>query len=160
MWPAQRELRQTLLLQPAIPGREDRIESYHVYLDAFGRVAAEFTGREVGTLPAHMDTTALTLTDAQDRDLTSRLGLIGVAKFAFKRDDDGRLRLLEVNPRFQLWHHPGARAGINIPHLVHADLTGRRRLVSADRPAAVAWCEPDDWTAARQDGVGVLGWVG
>jgi len=164
LWPALCELGQTLILQPAIPGREDRIESYHTYVDASGRIAARFTGRKVRTRPAEYGhTTALTLTDAQDvgrwgRDLTARLGLVGVAKFDFKRDEDGRLRLLEVNPRFQLWHHPGARAGVNIPDLVHADFTGRPRPVSADWPAAVAWWHPDDWTAAREDGVGVLEW--
>ena len=39
----------------------------------------------------------------------------------------GRLHLLEVNPRFNLWHHPAAVAGVNLPALVHADLTGAPR---------------------------------
>ena len=52
------------------------------------------------------------------RTLVQRLGLRGVAKFDFKRAADGRLFLLEVNPRFNLWHHPGALAGVNLPALV------------------------------------------
>jgi predicted ATP-grasp superfamily ATP-dependent carboligase len=35
---------------------------------------------------------------------------------------DGRLYLLEANPRFNLWHHAGAVAGVNLPALVYADL--------------------------------------
>ena len=43
------------------------------------------------------------------------LGLRGVAKLDFKRTAAGELVLLEVNPRFNLWHLPGAVAGVNLP---------------------------------------------
>jgi D-aspartate ligase len=47
----------------------------------------------------------------------------GVVKLDFKQDPrDGRLFLLEVNPRFNLWHHPAAAAGANIPAMVYRDL--------------------------------------
>ena len=51
-------------------------------------------------------------------------GLTGVAKLDFKRDRSGKLHLFEINPRFTLWHHAAAIAGVNIPALVYADLTG------------------------------------
>jgi len=53
--------------------------------------------------------------------------LTGVAKLDFKRDLQGNLRLLEINPRFNLWHHRGAIVGVNIPALGYADLTGLLR---------------------------------
>jgi D-aspartate ligase len=75
------------------------------------------------------------------RRVVDRLGLVGVAKLDFKRAPDGSLRLLEVNPRFTLWHHPAARAGVNIPALVYADLVGRPRPpVSKVRPG-VRWSD-------------------
>ena len=44
----------------------------------------------------------------------TRLGLKGLVKLDFKRADDETLHLLEVNPRFSLWHHLGAVAGVNL----------------------------------------------
>jgi predicted ATP-grasp superfamily ATP-dependent carboligase len=88
------------------------------------------------------------------------MGLRGVAKLDFKRDDRGRLHLFEVNPRFNLWHHPGALAGINLPALVYADLTGRPRPVNGYVRAGVTWCSlAHDLQAARQHGVSPIGWL-
>jgi predicted ATP-grasp superfamily ATP-dependent carboligase len=156
-----------VLLQRHVPGPETRIESYHVYVDSTGDVAAEFTGRKLRTHPRSLGhSTALVTTDAPDvvrlgRALTRDLGLRGVAKLDFKRDPEGRLWLLEVNPRFNLWHHVGAVAGVNIPAVVWADLVGLPRPpVSSARPG-VTWCKVDrDWLAARQDGMGVATWLG
>ena len=56
-------------------------------------------------------------------DVVARLGFRGVIKLDFKEDErDGCLYLLEANPRFNLWHHPGAIAGVNLPALVYSDL--------------------------------------
>jgi predicted ATP-grasp superfamily ATP-dependent carboligase len=89
-----------------------------------------------------------------------RLGLTGVAKLDFKRASNGELFLLEVNPRFTLWHHPAALAGLNIPAIVFADLTdGQRPPATGARPG-VRWCDLwEDAAAARA--VGSLGprWV-
>jgi D-aspartate ligase len=130
LWPRSAAADTEIIAQELIGGPESRIESYHVYADETGRVVAEFTGKKIRTRPAQFGySTALTLTDAPDvpaigRDVVRRLGLVGVAKLDFKRTPDGELRLLEVNPRFTLWHHPAAVGGLNIPALVLADLTG------------------------------------
>jgi predicted ATP-grasp superfamily ATP-dependent carboligase len=47
---------------------------------------------------------------------------------------------LEINPRFTLWHHAGAVAGVNIPALVYADLTGTPRPATARAKAGVRRC--------------------
>ena len=129
-WPQLGALGLDLLAQEFVHGSEARIESYHCYVDQQGRIAGEFTGRKIRTYPLRFGhTTALEITDAADvrgqgRNIVERLSLSGVAKLDFKRDMQGNLRLLEINPRFTLWHHPGALAGVNIPALVYADLTG------------------------------------
>src|SRR6266480_5798567 len=79
---------------------------------------------------------------SSDLELVRRLGLRGVAKLDFKRAPDGQLYLLEVNPRFTLWHHLGARAGVNIPALVYADLAGLPRGRVLQARAGVRWCKP------------------
>jgi predicted ATP-grasp superfamily ATP-dependent carboligase len=97
---------------------------------------------------------------ALGRDLVRRLDLRGVAKFDFKRAPDGRLYLLEVNPRFTLWHHLGARAGVNVPALVYADLVGQPRAATRQARAGVHWCKPwDDVAAARAAGISFLRWL-
>lgn len=147
-----------LLVQQLIPGDEDRIESYHVYVDDGGAIAGEFTGRKVRTIPHHFGfTTALEITDQPDvlslgRDIVRVTGLRGVAKVDLKRDPEGRLRLLEINPRFNLWHLAGAAAGVNLPGLVLADLTGAPRPAVAVARAGVRWSNPlADLRSVRDD---------
>jgi predicted ATP-grasp superfamily ATP-dependent carboligase len=134
-----------LLVQHLIDGPESAIESYHAYVDADGVVAGEFTGRKIRTYPAHYGfSTSVEITDAPDvahqgREVMAKLALRGVAKLDFKRDDRGRLHLLEINPRFNIWHHPAAVAGVNLPALVHADLTGSPRPNGRRATCRVAW---------------------
>src|SRR3989442_14749147 len=105
LWPRLVALGQDVLAQELVPGPETRIESYHVYVDRSGTIAGEFTGRKIRTLPATCGhSTALEISDAADvqaegRALAEKLDLRGVAKFDFKRGPDGRLHLLEINPR-------------------------------------------------------------
>jgi D-aspartate ligase len=155
-----------VIAQRPVPGPESRIESYHVYVGDDGGVAAEFTGCKIRTYPRALGhSTAVTTTDAPDvvrvgRDVIERLGLRGVAKVDFKRDDDGRLWLLEVNPRFNLWHHVGAAAGVNLPAFVLADLLGLPRPPRVPARPGVRWCRLEhDIRAARQDGLGYGAWL-
>jgi predicted ATP-grasp superfamily ATP-dependent carboligase len=164
IWPRLAAVAGPILAQRYVEGPESRVESYHVYVDEHGNIAAEFTGRKLRTLPAQCGySTALTITDAPDvaergREFVRALDLKGVAKFDFKRGPDGELYLLEVNPRFSLWHHPGARAGVNIPALVYSDLAGHPRPEVHARNG-VQWCHPNDFWAAREAGVSPVRWA-
>ncbi len=167
LWPRLLEVGVDLIAQEFVPGGESQIESYHCYIDRSGGVAGEFTGRKIRTYPAAFGhTTALEITEAADvqregRAIAERLGLTGVAKFDFKRDPAGALHLLEINPRFNLWHHAGAIAGVNIPALVHADLTGTKRPQSSRARVGVRWCRAwKDFPAARNAGVPITHWLG
>jgi D-aspartate ligase len=165
VWPLLGTLGAQVVAQDFVPGEEDRIESYHCYVDAAGETAGEFTGRKIRTRPRHYGfTTSLEITDQRDvrdlgRDVVARLGLRGVAKVDLKRAPDGELVLLEVNPRFNLWHHPGAVAGVNLPAIVHADLTGRPRPPVATARVGVRWCNALDAAAAREHGVSLPAWL-
>lgn len=154
------------LAQEHVPGPETRVESYHVYVDAQGTVVGEFTGRKVRVFPLEFGrSTALETTDDPElvtvgREVVERLGWRGVAKLDFKRGPDGRPRLLEVNPRFSLWMHVGAMAGVNLPALVYADLTGRPRQPPGQARAGVRWCWPrPDFAAARELGIPWPTWL-
>jgi D-aspartate ligase len=136
------------VLQEAIPGGEERIVSYHAYVRPDGGRAAEFTGRKVRTAPRKYGmSSCLEITDDPEveragREVLERLGFRGVIKLDFKSDArDGRLFLLEANPRFTLWHHPAALAGVNVPELVYRDLVepGRRSALPGRARPGVRW---------------------
>jgi predicted ATP-grasp superfamily ATP-dependent carboligase len=155
------------LIQEAIVGGEDRIESYHCYVDESGDIAGEFTGRKLRTFPVEFGySTALTTTDEDDvralgRSVVRDLGLTGVAKLDFKRDPKGLLWLLEVNPRFNLWHHLGAVAGVNLPRIVYADLVGLPRPPAGLVRPGMTWCVlRDDFRAARAQQLSLRRWAG
>jgi len=94
------------------------------------------------------------------RSLVKRLRFHGVAKFDFKRGPDGRLRLLEVNPRFNLWHHLGAVAGVNLPALVYGDLIGAPRPMMGPAQPGFRWCKPwKDMSAVRAAGMPFAEWI-
>jgi predicted ATP-grasp superfamily ATP-dependent carboligase len=161
-WPALQAAGGTVIAQALIPGPESTVESYHVYIDPLGERVAEFTGRKIRTYPRRFGaTTALEVTeipDVQDlgRTVVERLNLTGVAKLDMKRGPDGRLWLLEVNPRFNLWHHVGAAAGVNIPAVVFADITGRPRPAMRRRPKRATWWSVGDLRAGRAHNLGTL----
>jgi predicted ATP-grasp superfamily ATP-dependent carboligase len=166
LWPRLVASRLDLIAQELVPGPETRIESYHVYVDATGAVVAEFTGRKIRTYPPRLGhSTAVEITDAPDvreigRRCVQSMALVGVAKLDFKRAPDGSLYLLEVNPRFSLWHRPGAAAGVNIPAVYYADLVGVRRPPTSKARAGVAWCDPvTDMRAAAASGVPAHRWL-
>ena len=165
LWPRLVRFARPVVAQHYIPGPESMVESYHVYVTQEGAIAAEFTGRKIRTLPpAHGHTTALAITSMADvaacgRQVVRALELTGVAKLDFKRAPDASLHLLEVNPRFTLWHHAAARAGVNIPAVVYADLTGRPRHPVGHARPGVRWCSPNDLFAARQERVSLARWV-
>lgn len=165
LWPRLAANRIIVLAQEMVHGHENQIVSYHAYVDD-GGVVAEFTGRKIRTYPrAFGSTTALTITGDREvaeagRSILQRLDFSGVAKLDFKRGPDGQLHLLEINPRFSLWHNAGAAAGVNIPALVHGDLTGRRRPSTvAARPGTTwvkLWRDP---AAVREDRTSLRRWM-
>ena len=157
----------SVVVQETIEGPESAIESYHVYVDGRGEVVGEFTGRKIRTWPTSYGvSSAVEVVDLPEvrrigREVLERIGLTGVAKLDFKRAPDGRLRLLEINARFNLWHYPGALAGVDLPALVYADLTGGPRppvKSVVERP--VRWVKPwHDLAAARAAGLSRLQWL-
>jgi D-aspartate ligase len=166
LWPRLADAGSEVLVQELVSGPETAVESYHAYVDESGAVAGEFTGRKIRTFPAQYGySTAVEVIDRPDvvrlgRQVLERVGMRGVAKADFKRDERGRLHLLEINARFNLWHYPAAIAGVNLPALVHADLTGQPRPPGRRPTRRVAWCMPLwDARAAYAAGVSPLRWL-
>jgi predicted ATP-grasp superfamily ATP-dependent carboligase len=167
LWPQLVRLHlDRLVVQELVPGPETAMETYHSFTDDAGEILGEFTGRKIRTYPRQQGvSTAVTTTDAPDlvrlgREVIERTGLRGVAKLDCKRGPDGRLHLIEINPRFSLWHHPGAFAGVNIPELVYRELAGLPRRKRTRARPGVSWCWMGlDRKAARAAGIPFAEWA-
>jgi D-aspartate ligase len=166
MWSRLVDVDSVMVAQEVVAGPESNIESFHAYVDAEGQIAGSFTGRKIRTYPERYGhSTAVEVVDLPEvRELgchvLATLGFRGVVKIDFKRDERGELRLLEINPRFNLWHLPAAIAGVNLPALVYADLTGRPRPSADPVRSGVAWCRPlRDVRAAYATGTSPLAWL-
>jgi predicted ATP-grasp superfamily ATP-dependent carboligase len=129
--PLARELRERLIIQEYVSGDDRQLWSFHGYADAEGRLLAWFVGRKIRTYPRLTGQSAF-LEMVHDpafaflgQHVAARVPLRGVFKIDFKQDaQTGAWRLLEINARFNLWHHLAARNGLNLPrvaydHLVH-----------------------------------------
>jgi D-aspartate ligase len=119
------------LIQEYIPGGEDLIYSFHAYVDAAGTTLARFAGKKIRTFPREAGVSTYLGLVKEPRVLAlgdaavARLGLVGPLKIDLKMHaETGELYILEVNPRFNLWHYLGAASGINLPRIAYADLTG------------------------------------
>jgi D-aspartate ligase len=165
LWPRLVSRGEDVVVQELVPGPETRIESYHAYRDTGGVIVGEFTGRKIRTHPVeHGHTTAALVTDIPDvreigRDVVARLNLTGVVKLDMKRTPEGDLVLLEANLRFNLWHHPAAYTGVNLPALVWSDLTGEPVPRALQGRAAACWMNLRDVQAAREWGVPLREWL-
>lgn len=141
------------IVQEYIPGGENEVYSFHAYIDGAGGILAWFVGRKVRTFPRDAGvSTLLQLVDeprvvALGQGIIARAGLRGPVKLDLKRDPvTDRFHLLEINARFNLWHHLGAAAGVNLPRIAYDDLVGFPRPVGVTLPYAtdIRWLSLGD----------------
>lgn len=122
-----------IVIQKLIPGDESRILSYHSYVDKNGNVLGEYTGKKHRTFPSQFGmSTCVEVCDFPDvvsagREILEKTGLTGILKIDFKKDPlTGKLFLLEINPRFNIWNYPAAVAGVNLPTIAYYDIVGEK----------------------------------
>jgi D-aspartate ligase len=143
----------SLIVQDAILGGEENILSYHAYVNEHSKIVMEFTGAKIRTHPRQYgSSTYLEIADDPEvsdlgRSVVEKLGFTGVLKVDFKRDEQsGKLFVLEVNPRFNLWHHIGMLAGRSIPEAVYRDCVGIKNVGSTP-----AFRNGTRWIRPRKD---------
>lgn len=134
------------ILQEFIPGGDDQIYSFHGYLDQNSTPLAWFVGRKVRSYP--LDTgrsSCLRLVNEPEvatlgLSVLQRLAFQGVVKVDMKRDSrSARYYVLEINPRFNLWHYLGAVSGVNLPAAAYAEQTGTPRAIASDFSTSFRW---------------------
>lgn len=114
-----------LMIQELIPGRGESQFSYTA-LCQDGRVIASLTARRTRQIPmdfgrasTFVETVDDPTTSAASVRLIEALRYTGIVEVEFKRDHrDGKLKLLDINPRVWGWHSLCGPAGVDYPYLL------------------------------------------
>jgi D-aspartate ligase len=120
-----------MLVTEIIPGVDDEYRSYYTYLDERGESRFHFTKRKLRQYPPGfgLGTYHDTLWDPEVAEIGFRflsgVGLRGIGNVEFKRDArDGRLKLIECNPRLTAADRLVQAAGTDIPYVAYRCAVG------------------------------------
>jgi len=121
------------IVQSYIDGPDERIASFHGYLDEQSRCLAYFLTREIRTNPPHAGDFAYCETfhdEALARlsvECLGRIGFRGIVKIDYKWDERaGAYKMLEIEPHYQTWDLLGAYAGVNLGLVAYRHQRGER----------------------------------
>ncbi|ULQ46697.1 hypothetical protein JN531_000025 [Flagellatimonas centrodinii] len=134
------------LVQEVIPGPESEITLFGGYIGRDGIARQVFTGRKLRQYPSGFGSASMVTSEPCDetRTLTlgflQRIGFQGVCGAEFKRDPrDGRLKIIEINPRPTLWFQIAHDAGLRIVEAAWRDMSGKPPLPEGDQRTDVCW---------------------
>ncbi len=142
-----RALGYELLLQRLVPGEVTDLRTAGVFAGRNG-TRALFTARKLAQVPhdfgdgSIVEGVPMPELEPLVWRLIERAGFRGLADIEFKLDTvDGRLKLLDFNPRPWLWIELATRCGVNLAHLRYCDAIGRQvTAVPVQTADAVTWC--------------------
>lgn len=120
-----------LMIQELIPGGGDSQFSYTA-LCQDGRPLASLTSKRIRQFPMDFGRASTFVETIDDPDSTAAaerlitaLRYTGLVEVEFKRDSrDGKLKLLDINPRVWGWHSLCGFAGVDYPYLLWLLTTG------------------------------------
>jgi predicted ATP-grasp superfamily ATP-dependent carboligase len=123
-----------VLVQEWIDGGEEDLSIFGSYCAEGGEVVAAFTARKRLQYPA-LAGTGIVVEAVPQPDLyepSTRLlraaAFRGISEIEYKRDRrDGRLYLIEINPRHWDQHGLGTKVGVNLSEALYRDSTGQDR---------------------------------
>ncbi|AKS42752.1 carboxylate--amine ligase [Wenzhouxiangella marina] len=134
------------LVQELIPGPESDIRLVALAFGSEGQLLSRFSGRKLRQYPAGFGSASLV---SSERCLESEeiavdflraLAYKGVCGAEFKRDPrDGRLKLIEINPRPTLWFQIAKDSGRSILASAVDELMGRPSCEGAIQQSDVLW---------------------
>ncbi|MEO8671114.1 MAG: hypothetical protein ABI411_07345 [Tahibacter sp.] len=140
------------LIQEVIPGTESNITLFAGYVNQAGEMQQAFTARKLRQYPPGFGSASLVEsavcpeTARLSIDFLRAIGFRGVCGTEFKRDPrDGRLKIIEINPRPTLWFQLSHDANKRIVEAAWRDLSGLA--VPEDRPQR----EDVQWRYALKD---------
>lgn len=121
-----------MIVTEIVPGGDDEYCSYYSYLDEDGEALLHFTKRKIRQFPAPFGTGSYHVSrwDPEVAEVGLRffqsVGVRGMGNVEFKRDNrDGRLKLIECNPRFTAANELVRLAGIDLARLAYRRALGQ-----------------------------------
>jgi predicted ATP-grasp superfamily ATP-dependent carboligase len=119
------------LIQSYVDGRDEEITSFHGYFDEESRCLGYFVGRKIRTYPSHTGGSVYVQT-IHNEELAQRsikylekIGFQGIVKIDYKMDHtDNAFKMLEINPRYNLWQLLGGYAGVNLAAIAYRHQMG------------------------------------
>lgn len=134
------------LVQEIIPGPESDITLFAGYMDRDGQPRQTFTARKLRQYPPGFGSASLVASEpcpetmALTLDFLQRIGFRGICGAEYKRDPrDGKLKIIEINPRPTLWFQAAHDAGKRIVEAAVRDLAGGVMPPEAPQDASVRW---------------------
>jgi len=119
------------LVQEKIRGGDDRLWAVQTYIDATGAPKAIFTKRKLRQYPRGAGDSSCQVGERNDEVASLGLNLLsamhhrGCGGVEFKEDPrDGRLKLIEANPRSLASNHHAVVSGVDIPFIHYGDVGG------------------------------------
>ncbi len=136
----------TWLVQEIVPGPESNITLYCAYFDRLGQPHHAFTARKLRQYVPGFGSASLVLSaDLEEtRELSEfilqKVGFQGIVGTEFKRDPrDGKLKMIEINPRPTLWFGVSYAAGKRISLAAFRDLTNQPMPPDQKQQDGVLW---------------------
>lgn len=133
-------------VQEWIEGGEDNLQAFGSYCNSEHEVIAFFAARKRLQYPPLAGTgivvEALPLPEleAPSRALLRTLRFRGISEIEYKRDDrDGKLYLIEVNPRHWDQHGLGTAVGVNLSETLYRDVTGQPQRAMRQADGRTLW---------------------
>jgi len=134
------------LVQEVIPGPESEITLFGGYIARDGTPMQIFTGRKLRQYPAGFGSASLVTsvpcpeTRETTLDFLGRIGFRGICGAEYKRDPrDGRLKIIEINPRPTLWFQATHEAGCRVLEAAWRDTAGLDPLPERPQLDCVRW---------------------
>ncbi|MCW8194882.1 carboxylate--amine ligase [Proteobacteria bacterium 005FR1] len=140
-----------------IPGPDDLLSSYYVYMDRDGQPMFEFTKRVLRRSPPNFGggsyhaTEWLPKTAEAGYRFFSGIGFRGLGNIEFKTDPrDGQLKVIECNARFTGAQELVTRSGLNMPYMIYDYLTrGQRPESTGFSEHMTLWLPFEDFDSFR-----------
>lgn len=134
------------LVQEIIPGPESELTLVGAAIGADGRELQRFSGRKLRQYPAGFGSASLVSaarcaeSERIAFDFLAAIGFRGLCGLEFKRDPrDGRLKMIEINPRPTLWFQITHDAGQRLLAAACLDRLGRAPPPPAPQAEDVRW---------------------
>ncbi|WP_295401965.1 hypothetical protein [uncultured Thiocystis sp.] len=121
-----------VILQEVIAGPDTNHLKYCSYTSSDGKIFAEFTLRKIRQYPVRfgVGSAVESIQNAElieeGRKLFSGIGFKGIGSAEFKYDNrDGKLKLIELNPRYWQQNYLSTVCNMNFPYLNYLDISNQ-----------------------------------